>query len=423
MLALIAECNPLLLLLGPPMREHLHSPAGLIIFIAALGSFCLGTAEFASMSLLPNYSADLHLSKTAAGHVISAYALGVVLGAPILSVFGARFPSRWLLVAFMLLFASGNIFSALAEDYQTLMVARFMAGLPHGAYFGVAMLMAASLVSKEKRALACAQVITGLTIATVVGVPLASSAGQWIGWRSVYFAVAVLAIITAFLLFRFAPPEHKSGGTNIWVELEALKRTQVWLTLAIGAIGFGGLFAVYTYLASTLIEVTHASVGSIPIVLGLLGVGMTLGNLLAARAAELNLMRTIAGTLLVSIFALLVYPFTTHNLWAISAIVILIGAGGGLSTVLQTRLMDVAGNAQTLAAALNHAALNSANALGPWAAGLAIAAGQPLSMTGWVGCALAVCGLGLFFVSASLERNTQPVIPGELNLRKLDSEL
>ncbi|BFM08767.1 MFS transporter [Halioxenophilus aromaticivorans] len=391
-----------------------HTSNRFIILALAVGGFAIGTTEFAAMSLVPEFSQDLGLSKPQAGHVISAYALGVVLGAPILAVLGARFTSRRLLTAFMAVFAAGNVLSALADSYITLLLSRFLAGFPHGAFFGVAALLAASLVPRHKRSQAFAMVLLGLTIATVVGVPLAATIGKWVSWRWVFAFVALLASITATCVWLLAPSNHRTGGSNILAELSALKRVQVWLSLLIGAVGFGGLFAVYTYLASTLIEVTQAQPIAIPIVFACFGIGMTAGNLLAARAGDIALLPTMAGTIVICIISLAIYPLTTGNVWALSAIVILIGAGGGLSTVLQTRLMDVAGEAQTLAAALNHAALNFANALGPWLAGWAIAFGAPLPMTGWVGCALAVCGLLLFFVSVQLEKshpNTAAALP------------
>ncbi len=355
------------------------------------------------MSLVPEFSKELGLNKAEAGHVISAYALGVVLGAPILSVLCARFTSRKLLTAFMAVFAAGNALSATADGYFALLLSRFLAGFPHGAFFGVAALLAASLVPLHKRSQAFAMVLMGLTIATVVGVPLATLVGSWLGWRWIFANVTVLALITATAVWVLAPNNHRTGGKNLLTELSALKRVQVWLSLLIGAVGFGGLFAVYTFLASTLIEVTKAQPMSVPIAFTCFGIGMTLGNILAARAGDKALLPTMATTIVISIVSLAIYPLTTGNLWLLCCTVVFIGAGGGLSTVLQTRLMDVAGEAQTLAAALNHAALNFANALGPWLAGWAITFGMPLPGTGWVGCALAMCGLMLFLISVRLE--------------------
>ncbi|WP_246733425.1 MFS transporter [Methylobacterium sp. BTF04] len=387
--------------IGAPAR--VHHPA-LVLFALAVGGFAIGTTEFAAMSLLPNFSADLGIDAPTGGHVISAYALGVVVGAPILAVLAARIPRRTLLMGLMGLFALGNALSALAPSYGWMLAFRFLAGLPHGAYFGVAALMAASLVPRERRTQAISRVIAGLTIATVVGVPLANAVGQLLGWRWSFVLVAVLALLTAILVRLFAPLGRPVAGASALRELGALRRGQVWMTLAIGAIGFGGLFSVYAYLASTMLAVTHTAPALIPLALAAFGLGLTVGNLVCAWAADRAQMPAAGATLVWSAVALALYPAATASLWTLLPVVFLIGCGGGLATILQTRLMDVAEDAQTLAAALNHSAFNFANALGPWLAGLAIAAGFGLPSTGWVGVILALGGLGLWGVSVLSDR-------------------
>ncbi|NEU14187.1 MFS transporter [Methylobacterium sp. BTF04] len=389
------------LTIGAPAR--VHHPA-LVLFALAVGGFAIGTTEFAAMSLLPNFSADLGIDAPTGGHVISAYALGVVVGAPILAVLAARIPRRTLLMGLMGLFALGNALSALAPSYGWMLAFRFLAGLPHGAYFGVAALMAASLVPRERRTQAISRVIAGLTIATVVGVPLANAVGQLLGWRWSFVLVAVLALLTAILVRLFAPLGRPVAGASALRELGALRRGQVWMTLAIGAIGFGGLFSVYAYLASTMLAVTHTAPALIPLALAAFGLGLTVGNLVCAWAADRAQMPAAGATLVWSAVALALYPAATASLWTLLPVVFLIGCGGGLATILQTRLMDVAEDAQTLAAALNHSAFNFANALGPWLAGLAIAAGFGLPSTGWVGVILALGGLGLWGVSVLSDR-------------------
>ena len=380
-----------------PESAVAQSPArasvGLIHFALAMGGFAIGTTEFATMSLLPYFGHDLGIDAPTAGHVISAYALGVVVGAPLIAVLSARMAQRSVLILLMSLFALANGLSALAPSYGWMLLFRFCSGLPHGAYFGIAMLMAASLVPPDKRTAAVGRVILGLTVATIVGVPLANWLGQSLGWRWGFALVALLALMTAAMVALYAPRDRADSGASPLRELGALRRGQVWLTLAIGAIGFGGLFSVYTYLADTLREVTGASPHTLPFVLAVFGIGMTAGNLLVPRFADRALMPTAGALLLYSALCLALYPFAAPHLWSLTLDLFAIGCGTALATVLQTRLMDVAGDAQRLAAALNHSAFNTANALGPWLGGMAIAAGYGWTSTGWVGCGLAFGGL------------------------------
>ncbi|MDE0945875.1 MAG: MFS transporter [Sphingobium sp.] len=390
-------------------RPHQAQPA-LVLFALAVGAFAIGTTEFAAMSLLPFFARDLGIDVPTAGHAISAYALGVVAGAPVIAAFGARLPRRHLLIGLMALFAIGNGLSALSPSYGWMLVFRFLSGVPHGAYFGVAALVAAKLVPIEKRAQAIARVMSGLTIATVLGVPVANWMGQALGWRSGFFVVTALAIATMTLVALYAPRDAGDPKASAARELTALAKPQVWLTLLTGAIGFGGLFAVYTYVASTMIEVTGVSEVWVPVILMIFGVGMTIGNLVAAWMADRALNRTVILVLLWSAGALALFPLMAGNIWTLSLIIFLIGAGGGLGTPLQARLMDVSGDAQTLAAALHHSAFNVANALGPWLGGMAIAAGYGLTSTGWIGAVLALGGLAVFLLSIALQQRTVRMI-------------
>ncbi|KKW92545.1 MFS transporter [Sphingobium chungbukense] len=378
----------------------------LVILALAMGAFAIGTTEFAAMSLLPFFAGDLRISEPMAGHAISAYALGVVVGAPVIAVLGARLPRRTLLIGLMALFAIGNGLSALSPDYTTMLIFRFLSGLPHGAYFGVAALVAASLVPSDRRALAVARVMTGLTVATVIGVPVANWLGQALGWRWGFGVVALLAVITMTLVALYAPRDAGDPQASPMRELGAFREPQVVLTLLTGAIGFGGLFAVYTYVASTMISVTHVSERLVPLVLAVFGIGLTIGNLVAAWAADRAQSRTAIIVLLWSAGSLALFPLMAGNIWSLSLVIFLIGAGGGLGSVLQTRLMDVAGDAQTLAAAAHHAAFNLANALGPWLGGMAIAAGYGLTSTGWIGAALALGGLAIFLFTLGLHQRS-----------------
>jgi len=387
----------------PPVRAP-H--VGLVILALAVGGFAIGTTEFASMSMLPLFAEGLGIDAPTAGHTISAYALGVVVGAPVMTVLGARVPRRRLLLILMAMFTVFNGLTGLSPNYHWMLVFRFLAGLPHGAYFGVAALVASSLVPANRRTRAVGQMFLGLTVATIVGVPLASWLGQAVGWRWAFALVAVLGVLTMTAVAIFAPNTPSDAKASPLRELSALKRSQVWYTLAIGAIGFGGMFAVYTYLADILINVTKMPLSSVPWVMGVFGVGMTIGNMVVPVFADRALMRT-AGVLLVwSMVILAIFPFTAGNIWLLSLDVFCIGIGGALGTVLQTRLMDVAGDAQGLAASLNHSAFNTANALGPFLGGLAIAGGYGWTSPGWVGSLLAVAGLGIWAASVAAEKRT-----------------
>jgi DHA1 family inner membrane transport protein len=385
----------------------LQRSTALVLFALAVGGFAIGTTEFATMSLLPYFAPALGIDAPTAGHVISAYALGVVVGAPLLAVLGARLPRRTQLVLLMALFAVGNGLSALAPTYHWMLLFRFISGLPHGAYFGIAALVAASVVPPHRRTVAVGRMFLGLTVATIIGVPLANWLSQAVGWRWSFALVAALGVLTMICVRLLAPYSPAEPDSSPLRELGALKRGQVWLTLGIGAIGFGGLFAVYTYLADILGAVTHVSPSIVPLILAVFGIGMTLGNLFIPVLADRAVMPTAGGLLVWSAVVLAIFPFTAGNIWAISICVFFVGFGGALGTVLQTRLMDVAEDAQGLAAALNHSAFNFANALGPYLGGLALAAGYGWTSPGWVGSLLAIGGFVLWSVSVATSRSAR----------------
>ena len=366
------------------------------VFALAVGGFSIGTGEFVIMGLLPEVARDMGVSIPQAGHVISAYALGVVVGAPALALLAAGWGRRALLVALMAAYALANFGSALAPGYASLMVLRLLSGLPHGTYFGVAALVAASLAPPGRRASAVGLVMLGLTGATLAGVPIASALGQHFGWRAAFAFVGAIAALAVVLVRYGVPNIPPAPGAGAWRELQALRNQHVWLTLGIAAIGFGGMFSVFSYIKPTLIEVAGMPVGGVPIVLALFGLGMVVGNLVGSRLADKSVMRTIGGVMVYAALVLAVFTFAAHNVVAAAVNVFLIGSTVAIGPALQIRLMDVSGDAQTLAAALNHSAFNMANALGAWLGGVAIAAGLGWTSTGWVGALLALAGLGIF---------------------------
>lgn len=371
-----------------------------VLFALGMGGFAIGTTEFAAMALLPDFAADLGVSEARAADAISAYALGVVVGAPVLAVAGARMRKRMLLVWLMLAFAVFNTLSALAPDFALFTASRFLSGLPHGAYFGVAALVAASVVPRDKRASAVARVFLGLTLATTLGVPVASWASQYIGWRSGFLFVGALALATALAVTLKAPRTPADPDANPLRELGALKNRQVWLTLATGAIGFGGFFAVYTYIASTVQTTLGGSETDVAIMLVVAGAGMTVFNLVMGSFADRNMNLTGFVAFGGGALVLLAYPLAaTAGLWTMGIAVALMAVLGGVSTVMQTRLMNVAGDAQQLAASLHHAAFNLANALGPFLAARVVAAGYGFPASGYVGAALSAAGVVLFAIT------------------------
>jgi MFS transporter, DHA1 family, inner membrane transport protein len=395
-----------------------QAKAGTVIFALAVGGFAIGTNEFATMGVLPYIAGDFHVDVPTAGHLITAYALGVVVGAPLLTVIAAKASRRTMLIAFMLMFALGNGLSALAHGYREMLILRFASGLPHGAYFGIASIVAASVVPANRRAAAVGRVLAGLSVANIVGVPLNDFLGETVGWRWGFAIVAALALVTAALVVRFAPVDRPHPQAGPMRELTALARPQVWLTLAIGAVGFGGVFAVYTYLSSTLEHVTRAPADVTPLVLMVFGAGMTLGFLILPRFADRALMPSIGLALLWLAAMLALYPLAAHRLATIALDMFGIGLGTALAAMLQTRLMDVSGHAQALGAALNQSAFNTANAVGPWLGGMAIAAGFAWTSTGWVGAGLALAGWLLWLASWAMSARS-PARPHRANLQPL----
>ena len=387
-----------------------RSAIALVTLALAVGSFGIGTGEFVIMGLLPDVAKTFDVSTPEAGHVISAYALGVVVGAPVIAMLAAKMARRTLLLLMMTIFTLGNVMSAMAPTFESFTALRFITGLPHGAFFGVAALVAASMVPMNRRVRAVGQVMLGLTIATLVGTPIATLLGQLLDWRAAFMLVGAVGALTVVLIAMFLPKDKVSEGAGIMRELGALKRIQVWLTLAIAAVGFGGMFSIFTYIASTTTDVAGMSTAMIPVVLALFGIGMNVGNLVGSRLADISLTGTIGGMLAFNVVIMTVFSLTATNPVMLCICVFLIGCGFAACPAVQTRLMDVAADAQTLAAASNHSAFNVANALGAWLGGLAIAWGYTAGSTGYVGAVLSAGGLVVFAISMMLERRSRITI-------------
>ncbi|AFT68790.1 Major facilitator superfamily transporter [Alloalcanivorax dieselolei B5] len=370
----------------------------------ALGGFGIGTGEFVIMGLLNRVALDLQVDPQDVGYAISSYAMGVVVGAPIISTLAARVPRRALLIILMLVFALGNLASALAPGFWSFVALRFIAGLPHGAYFGVAALVAASAVPFHQRARAVARVMTGLTVAILLGAPLGTWAGNQFGWPVAFAGVGAIALLTALMVRIFVPVQPVDPHASPLRELSALLKHRVLFTLGIASIGFGGMFAVFSYVMPTLTEQAGMDESLGPLVLAIFGIGTILGTLAGARAADGNLMKSIPGILIWCAVIQGLFFVAANSMWWGLLFVGLVGTSMALGPALQTRLMDVAGDGQTMAASLNHAAFNLANALGAWLAGVATRGDLPWSTTGLVGTALALGGLLVFFAGRAVEK-------------------
>nr|CBA33924.1 hypothetical protein Csp_B21470 [Curvibacter putative symbiont of Hydra magnipapillata] len=378
----------------------------LVILALACGGFGIGTGEFAIMGLLPDVAATFQVSTPQAGYVISAYALGVVVGAPLIAIAGAKASRRSLLLILMSVFTVGNLASALAPDFLSFTVLRFLTGLPHGAYFGVSALVAASLVPVQMRAQAVGYVMMGLTVATLLGTPVMAFFGQSLNWRVLFLSVGAIGALTVTLIWLYLPRDKPTEGAGVMRELVAFTHPQVLLTLTLAATGFGGMFSIFSYIAGTATEVAHMPAGMIPVIMALFGVGMNVGNVVGSKLADIALMGTIGGMLVFNIVVMSLFSLTAGSPWMLCTCTFLIGCTFAAGPAIQTRLMDVAADGQTLAAASLHSAFNVANALGAWLGGLVIAFGYGYAATGYVGAVLSFFGLFVFAASVMLERRS-----------------
>ncbi|WP_218018108.1 MFS transporter [Sphingomonas azotifigens] len=372
----------------------------LTLFALALGSFCIGTSEFASMGILQLFSADLNIGIPAATNAITAYALGVIVGAPLVTLAAARLNRRTLLLALVGLFILGNIASALAPSLPLLMAARFVSGMPQGAYFGAGAVVASYIVGPGHAGKAFAMVMTGLTVATIVGSPLATFLGQTLGWRETYLAVSGVAALALLSLLRWVPRAEALNGAPVLRELRALRKPSVWGVMLVGAIGVASIFAVYTFIGPLVTDVAGLERGWIPLALALFGLGMTAGNLLGGRIADGDPVRGIAIGYGAALLVLIVLAVGGTDPWVLFPA--MFGVGATMMTAiptLQVRLTRFAPEAPSLMGAMNLAALNVANALGAWAGGLAIGAGAGLLAAVWAGFGLTLAGLAIYGVT------------------------
>ncbi|WP_404821960.1 MFS transporter [Oerskovia merdavium] len=370
--------------------------AGLALLALAVGGFTIGTTEFATMGLLPDIAAAFDASIPLTGHAITAYAVGVVVGAPLLTVLAARVSRKKLLVGLMLAYTLGNVLSAAAPSLEWLIAGRFFAGLPHGAFFGVGAAVGAAVAGPGRRGHAVAMMMTGLTVANVVGVPLSTFAGQVLGWRAAFVLIGLLGGLTLLALWRWVPAGSGDTGSSVSQELAALKNGALWISFVGGAIGFGGMFAVYSYVAPTMTEVTGLSLGVVPVVLAIFGLGMTLGTVVGGRLADKDVMRTVWIGFGSTAAALVAFALTGQSPVPAVASLFLLGVTSQiLGLALQTRLMDLSPDAPSLGAALCHSALNVGNANGAFLGGLVIAAGWGYLAPAWTGLALTLVGLAI----------------------------
>ena len=365
------------------------------ILSLSLAGLFIGTGEFASMSLLPGLADSTSVSIPTAGRYISAYALGVVVGAPLIAILAAGWPRKQLLILLIGLFAIGYTASAIAWNQPSLLVARFVAGLPHGAYYGVACLVAAALAGADRKAQAAGYFMAGLAAANVIGVPAATWLGQTFGWRSAFAVLGASGIAMMLLFWRCLPSVMKRSGSHRSSELRGLRSPHIWLTLATASVGFGGMFAVYSYITPTLTEVGGFTESQVPPILMLWGLGMVAGNLIGGWLADRQLVRTLFAIMVWNVIVLGLFSVFAGTPTAALAVLFLIGCGFALVPALQVYLMTIAGKAQTLAAALNHSAFNISNAIGASLGGLAISSGYGWASTGWIGSVLALIGIGL----------------------------
>ncbi|WP_329368988.1 MFS transporter [Streptomyces sp. NBC_01483] len=391
----------------------------LALLALAVGAFGIGTTEFVMMGLLPDVADDLHISIPSAGHLVSAYALGVVIGAPLLAAATARMSRRKVLIALMGLFVAGNALSAFAPDYHWLLVARFVSGLPHGAFFGVGAVVATNLVAPERKARSVSLMFLGLTVANIAGVPVATFIGQHFGWRATFLGVSAIGLAAIASLASLIPRDHTHAPTGgLRGELAALRSLPVWLALGTTVAGFGALFSAYSYITPMLTDSAGYADSSVTLLLALFGVGATAGNLVGGRLADHSLRGTLFGGLASLVTVLALFPVLMSAQWSAAVAVTLLGTAAFITgSPLQLMVMEKASAAPSLASSANQAAFNLANAGGAWIGGVALAAGFGATSPALAGALLAVLGLAVAATAYAVDRRRAEVLaptPGRL---------
>ncbi|MBB1157752.1 MFS transporter [Amycolatopsis dendrobii] len=371
----------------------------------AVGAFGIGTTEFVMMGVLPLTAADFHIDIPSAGYFISAYALGVVIGAPLLTALAVRLPRKTMLLAMMGLFTVGNALFALSPNQDFGIAFRFLAGLPHGAFFGAGAVVASSLAQPGQRAKAVSMMFMGLTLANVIGVPLGTLLGQQVGWRATFGVVAVIGLLAIAAIAKLVPHQGRPADPSIRGELGAFRRPQVWLALAIVMFGLGGVFACMSYIAPMLTDVAGYSPANVTVLLSLAGVGMTIGNYLGGRLADKALMPSLYVALLALATVLSIFTVTAQGKVGAAVTIFFVGvAGFMIGPMMQARIMEKAGGTPSLVSAAVQSAFNIANSIGAYLGGLVIAGGLGLLAPNWVGALLAVLGVSIAAVSGLLDR-------------------
>lgn len=384
----------------------------------AIGAFGIGMTEFVSMGLLPGIAGDLltdlfasdqEAAVARAGILISLYALGVVIGAPTIAAIVTRFPRNRVMVFLVAALLVCNTLTVIAPTFELVALTRFLSGLPHGAFFGMSTIVASELLGPSRRGWGVAMVMSGLTIANVVGVPGGTFLGQFLGWRAAYVVVAVVFAIALVMCALFIPARPGDKGRSFLQELGVFRIPQVWVTVAIGAIGFGAFFSVYSYVSTLMTEVSGGAEWTVPVGLVAIGLGMVVGNILGGRLADISVKRTlIAGLVLTAVTSAIVAAMSPWTIALVGALFVFGALSQTAVPAIQLRLLDVAGDHQSIAAALNHSALNIGNSVGAALGGVVLGAGLGYVAPAWLGVVLAAAGVVIASVSFALERRRAP---------------
>ncbi|MGP8300472.1 MFS transporter [Streptomyces inhibens] len=377
----------------------------LALLALAIGAFGIGTTEFAVMGLLPDMAAGFGVSIPLAGYATTVYALGVVVGAPLMTALGTRFTRKQMLMLLMGLFIVGNLLTATAPNFGIMLAGRIVSAFTHGAFFGIGALVAADLVAPQKRASAISLMFSGLTIANVVGVPSGTMLSQQFDWRTTFYAIAALGVIGLLGIVKLVPAQREKAASPIGSEIAVFRNPQVGLAMLMTILGFGGVFAAVTYLASMMIEVTGFAPSSVVWLTAVFGLGMVGGNLVSGRFTDRAMMPMLYISMTGLALSLAAFNFTAHNkIFAIITIALIGVFGFATVPPLQKRVMDQAASAPTLASAGNIAAFNFGNALAAWLGGIVISAGLGFTAPNWVGALMTAAALGVAIFASALER-------------------